>query len=129
MDAIVEPTQSAFIKGRNLVDGVVVINEVVDLARRNGRSCLILKVDFEKAYDSVEWSFLDYMLRMFGFCEKWIDWIQACVFSGNMSVLVNGSPTEEINIQRGLKQGTPSPISFPYCCRRIGRSHEEGGGY
>jgi hypothetical protein len=38
MDAIVEPTQPAFIKGRSLVDGVVVINEVVDLARRNGRS-------------------------------------------------------------------------------------------
>jgi hypothetical protein len=99
MDLLVEPTQSAFLKGRNLVDGVVVINEVIDLARRNGQSCLILKVDFEKAYDSVEWSFLEYMLRRFGFCGKWIDWIRACIFSGKMSVLVNGCPTEEINIQ------------------------------
>ncbi|MCH90117.1 transposon TX1 putative 149 kDa protein, partial [Trifolium medium] len=62
MNLLVESTQSAFLKGRNLVDGVVVVNEVVDMARRNGQSCLILKVDFEKAYDSVEWSFLDYML-------------------------------------------------------------------
>jgi hypothetical protein len=78
-------------------------------------------VDFEKAYDSVEWSFLDYMLRRFGFCEKWIDWIRACVFSGNMSVLVNGSPTEEINIQRGLKQGDPlAPFLFLIVAEGLG---------
>jgi hypothetical protein len=80
MDRLVATTQSAFIKGRQLVDGVVVINGVVDLARRNGQSCLIFKVDFEKAYDSVDWSFLEYMLGRFGFCAKWIDWIRACVF-------------------------------------------------
>ncbi|MCI26762.1 LINE-1 reverse transcriptase like, partial [Trifolium medium] len=105
MDSLVAPTQSAFLKGKHLVDGVVMVNEVVDLARRTGQGCLILKVDFEKAYDSVEWSFLDYMLDRFGFCSKWRDWIRACVFSDNMSVLINGRPSEEINIQRGLKQG------------------------
>ncbi|MCH87170.1 LINE-1 reverse transcriptase like, partial [Trifolium medium] len=52
MDSLVASTQSAFLKGRHLVDGVVVVNEIVDLARRTGQSCLILKVDFEKAYDS-----------------------------------------------------------------------------
>jgi hypothetical protein len=113
MDGLVNPSQSAFLKGRLLVDGVMVINEIVDLARKIGKSCLIFKVDFEKAYDSVEWSFLDYMLRRFGFGEKWRRWIRACVFCGNMSVLVNGSPTEEINIQRGLKQGDPlAPFLF-----------------
>ncbi|CAJ2663797.1 unnamed protein product [Trifolium pratense] len=105
MKSLIAPNQSAFIKGRNLVDGVLVVNEVVDLAKRTGKECLIFKVDFEKAYDSVDWGFLEYMLRRFGFCEVWIGWIQACIFGGNLSVLVNGSPTGEINIQRGLKQG------------------------
>jgi hypothetical protein len=103
MDSIIAPNQSAFLKGRNLVDGVVVVNEVVEAAKKLKKDCMIFKVDFEKAYDSVDWSFLDYMLHRFGFCEKWIAWIRACVFSGNLSVLVNGSPTSEINIQRGLK--------------------------
>jgi hypothetical protein len=67
MDRLVAPTQSTFLKERQLVDGVVVVNEVVDMAKRSGRSCLILKVDFEKAYDSVEWSFLAYMMDRFGF--------------------------------------------------------------
>ncbi|MCI28315.1 LINE-1 reverse transcriptase like [Trifolium medium] len=53
------------------------------------------------------------MLHRFGFCEKWIDWIRVCVFAGNLSVLVNGSPTPEISIQRGLKQGDPlAPFLF-----------------
>jgi hypothetical protein len=53
------------------------------------------------------------MLHRFGFCNKWIEWIRACVFAGNLSVLVNGSPTPEINIQRGLKQGDPlAPFLF-----------------
>jgi hypothetical protein len=54
-----------------LVDGVLVVNEMVVLAKKSGRGCLIFKVDFEKAYDSVEWSFLDYMLERFGFSDKW----------------------------------------------------------
>jgi hypothetical protein len=113
MDSLISSNQSAFIKGRHLVDGVLVVNEVVDLAKKTGRECLILKVDFEKAYDSVDWGFLEYMLRRFGFCSKWISWIRACVFSGHLSVLVNGSPTSEINIQRGLKQGDPlAPFLF-----------------
>jgi hypothetical protein len=113
MDSIISPTQSAFIKGRNLVDGVLVVNEVVDWVKKSKKECLIFKVDFEKAYDSVDWGFLEYMLRRFGFEDKWIDWIRVCVFAGNLSVLVNGSPTEEINIQRGLKQGDPlAPFLF-----------------
>jgi hypothetical protein len=54
MNTLIAPTQSTFIKGRNLVDGVLVMNELVDLARRQRKQCLIFKVDFEKAYDSVD---------------------------------------------------------------------------
>jgi hypothetical protein len=68
MNSVVANTQTTFIKGRHLVDGVLVINEVVDLAKKSGRECLIFKVDFEKAYDSVDWGFLEYMLRRFNFC-------------------------------------------------------------
>ncbi|MCH82218.1 LINE-1 reverse transcriptase like, partial [Trifolium medium] len=51
---LIPKTQSAFLKGRQLVDGVVVVNEVIDFAKRARKECLILKVDFEKAYDSVD---------------------------------------------------------------------------
>lgn len=113
MASIISNSRSAFLKGRNLVDGVVVINEVVDLAKKPKRECLILKVDFEKAYDSVDWGFLEYMMKRVGMCDTWILWMKVCVFGGNMSILINGSPVKEICIQRGLKQGDPlAPFLF-----------------
>ena len=60
MNNLISHSQSAFLKCRNLVDGVVVVNEIVDLGKKLKRQCLILKVDFEKAYDSVDWGFLEY---------------------------------------------------------------------
>jgi len=113
MNSIISKSQSAFVKGRNLVDGVLVINEVVDWAKKSNQEVLILKVDFEKTYDSVDWSFLEYTFVTQALSNKWIAWMKACVFGGSMFVLVNGSPTVEINIQRGLKQGDPlAPFLF-----------------
>ena len=45
-------------------------NEMVDFAKRTKTECLVLKVDFEKAYDSVDWGFLEYMMRRLGFGNK-----------------------------------------------------------
>lgn len=72
MDSIISSSQSVFIKGMNLIDGVLVVNKLVDFAKKSKRECLILKVDFEKAYDSVNWGFLEYMLNRVGFCAKWV---------------------------------------------------------
>jgi len=105
MNSIISQSQSAFFKGRHLVDGVLVVNELVDYAKKSKEECLIFKVDFEKAYDSVDWVFLEYMMHRVGMCDRWVAWMKACVFGGSMSILVNGSPTEEICIHRGLKQG------------------------
>ncbi|PNX97438.1 cysteine-rich receptor-like protein kinase [Trifolium pratense] len=121
MDTLIPNTQSAFLKGRQLVEGVVVVNEVIDFAKKSGKECLILKVDFEKAYDSVDWGFLEYMLGRFGFSVKWRNWMKACVCVGNLSILVNGSPTEEIQIKRGLKQGAPlAPLLFLLVAEGLG---------
>jgi hypothetical protein len=98
IDKLISSNQSAFIEGRQLVNEVVAVNKIIDLAIESRKKCLILKVDFEKAYDSVSWSFLDYMIFRFGFSGQWRGWIKACVFSGKLYVLVNDSPTKAINI-------------------------------
>nr|KYP60094.1 Transposon TX1 uncharacterized [Cajanus cajan] len=72
MHSIIEETQTTFIKGRRLLDGVVLVNETIHEAKCHKKPLLVFKADFEKAYDVVNWPFLFYMFRRFGFCAKWI---------------------------------------------------------
>lgn len=85
----------------------MVANEVVQWWKLSKQRGVILKLDFEKAYDSVNWGFLFSMMSNFGFGEKWIGWIKECLFSSRISVLVNGSPTDEFSPQKGLRQWDP----------------------
>lgn len=80
MESLVSPVQSTFIKGINFVDGVLMVNEVVDLVKKNRKECIIFKVVLEKVYDSFGWSFLDYMSERFGFDHRWRSWIRVCFF-------------------------------------------------
>ncbi|GAU51140.1 hypothetical protein TSUD_411890 [Trifolium subterraneum] len=57
--SVISETQSAFVKGRQILDGILIANEVVDEARRSKKDLMLFKVDFEKAYDSVDWDYLD----------------------------------------------------------------------
>ena len=110
---LIDERQMTFIKGRHLLHAVLTANEVVEEAKRCKKPCLVFKVDYEKAHDSVSWSFLIYMMRRLGFCPKWIQWISGCLHSASMSILVNGSPTNEFNPQRGLRQEDPlAPLLF-----------------
>ncbi|GKE17429.1 RNA-directed DNA polymerase, eukaryota, reverse transcriptase zinc-binding domain protein [Tanacetum coccineum] len=110
---IVNDVQSAFIEDRQILDGPFILNEVIQWCKSKKKQSLIFKVDFEKAYDSVRWDFLDDVLKKFGFGTKWCNWIQTCLKSSRGSILINGSPTEEFQCFRGLKQGDPlSPFLF-----------------
>jgi len=113
LPTVIDDCQSAFLKNRGILDSVLMANEVIEDIRRRGQSGLCLKVDFEKAYDSVRWEFLYNMMRKMGFHRKWISWIQGCLESTSISVLVNGSPTNEFKPERGLRQGDPlAPFLF-----------------
>ncbi|KHN41454.1 LINE-1 reverse transcriptase like, partial [Glycine soja] len=110
---LIDERQTAFIKDRHILHGIVILNEVIEEACRSKKPTMIFKVDFEKAYDSVSWGFLDYMLQRMGFCPKWRHWISTCLSSATISILVNGSPTKEFAPTRGLRQGDPlAPLLF-----------------
>ncbi|KAE8707901.1 hypothetical protein F3Y22_tig00110370pilonHSYRG00013 [Hibiscus syriacus] len=102
---LVSPSQFAFIPGRQLLDCAFLANEVIDYWRKKGRKGVVFKVDFRRAYDSVEWPILLRLLRTMGFRDGWISWIDLCISSASISVLVNGSPTNEFKLGKGLRQG------------------------
>ncbi|GJR29960.1 RNA-directed DNA polymerase, eukaryota [Tanacetum coccineum] len=113
MGGIVNEVQSAFIEDRQILDGPFILNEMLSWCKKRKKQSLIFKVDFEKAYDSVRWDFLDNVLRKFGFGDKWCKWIQCCLHSSRGSIIINGSPTDEFQFRKGLKQGDPlSPFLF-----------------
>nr|GFC32887.1 RNA-directed DNA polymerase, eukaryota [Tanacetum cinerariifolium] len=110
---IVSEVQPAFVVGRQILDGPFILNEVLHWCSKRKHKSLIFKVDFEKAYDSVRWDFLDDVLKKFGFGNKWCNWIQCCLKSSRGSILVNESPTDEFQFYKGLKQEDPlSPFLF-----------------
>ncbi|GJZ00491.1 RNA-directed DNA polymerase, eukaryota [Tanacetum coccineum] len=70
-------------------------------------------VDFEKAFDSLRWDYFDAIMEQLGFGNKWRMWIAGCLKNSRASILVNGSPTSEFELSKGLRQGDPmSPFLF-----------------
>ncbi|GJX88116.1 RNA-directed DNA polymerase, eukaryota [Tanacetum coccineum] len=82
---IVNEVQSAFISDRQILDGPFILNEVIQWCKSKKKQSLIFKVDFEKAYDSVRWDFLDDVLKKFGFGIQWCcDGIQSVLRSSEV---------------------------------------------
>jgi hypothetical protein len=67
---VIRPSQSAFLPGRNILEGVVVLHETLHELSKKKQKGIILKLDLEKAYDKVNWDFLQQVLRMKGFSSK-----------------------------------------------------------
>jgi hypothetical protein len=80
---------------------------VVDEALKTKKELMLFKVDFEKGYDLVDWGYLDSVMDKMCFPTLWRKWIKECVTTTPAFFLVNGSPTDEFPLGRGLRQGDP----------------------
>ena len=103
---IISKSQSAFIANRLITDNVLIAFESLHHMKTNctGRTgFMALKLDMSKAYDRVEWCFLENFLLKMGFQESWVAMIMECITTVMYSILVNGEPKGLITPTRGLR--------------------------
>lgn len=110
MGDIISTSQGAFVKDRQILDEILIANECVEELKVKKGKGIMCKENLEKAYDQVDWNFLDYVMNKKGFGIKWI---AGCISSVHYAVLINGISKGFFHAKQGLKQGDLlSPFLF-----------------
>ena len=122
MPKLIRPMQSSFVPGHHITDNIIIAQEAIySMNRKKGKvGWMAIKVNLEKAYDRLNWGFIEDTLKDVGIPIKMLSVIMRCISSSSVRLLWNGQPTDEFLPSRGIRQGNPlSPYIFVLCMERL----------
>jgi hypothetical protein len=108
-DKLLAANQIAFVKVKYILESVVFAHEIIHVEVKCKDKGVILKLDYEKAYDRVSWNFLEEMLQSRGFGSRWMEWVMSLVKGGSICIRVNDVNSPYLKPGKGLRQGDPCP--------------------
>jgi hypothetical protein len=112
---VISTSQTAFIKGRHIQDGPLALHEIIHELMSKKLSAVLLKLYFEKAYDTVNWLFLKEVLHRKGFDSAYVHRILQLISGGKTTISINGETGPYFRNKRGVRQGDPiSPLLFDF---------------
>ena len=104
---IIHKNQNAYVKGRSIFDSTRIIDDIMFFTKENNLSGLLLAIDFEKAFDSLDWNFLTKALSAFNFGSSFIKWVNTFYSNIQSCVMNNGFSSVHFDVLRGVRQGDP----------------------
>ena len=102
---MIERDQTGYIKGRYIGENIRVISDIIE--QHEHKEGMILFLDFEKAFDSLEWDYLFKVLDLMNFGPSFLNWIHTFYKNIYSCVINNGYSSDFFSLQRGVKQGCP----------------------
>ncbi len=113
LPSIIRPNQTGFVEGRSILDNTFLAQEAQDWAEESNQDLLLLLLDFEKAFNRIEWSFLFKALAKPGFCPQWIWWVSSLYKLASSAIKLNGVEGSTFPLARSVRQGCSlSPYLF-----------------